>query len=114
MNRTDPQRLSARRRRIASVWVGSVVLAIAAATLADELDADEVLRLRQRGDVVALAQLLDQIESRHPGAALLDVELERDDGRLVYEIEVLTAARIVRELEFDARDGRLLKDEAER
>ena len=32
---------------------------------------------------------------------------------LVYEVELLTADGTVRELELDARDGRILKDEVE-
>ena len=38
-------------------------------------------------------------------------ELEEEDGVLVYEVEILTTAGVVRELELDARDGRVLKDE---
>jgi uncharacterized membrane protein YkoI len=48
---------------------------------------------------------------RHPGARLLEAELEAEDGIFVYEIELLTADGVARELELDARDGRLLKDE---
>lgn len=48
---------------------------------------------------------------RYPGARLLEAELEEDDGIYIYEIELLTADGIARELELDARDGRLLKDE---
>ncbi|MDX9875108.1 MAG: PepSY domain-containing protein [Spongiibacteraceae bacterium] len=111
MKKTD-RKAAARRWRLAGVWAGGLLLV--ASAFADDLSADEVLRLRQRGEVVPLTQLLQQLESRHPGAQVLDVELERDDGRLIYEIEVLTTQRIVRELEFDARDGRLLNDEVER
>ena len=42
---------------------------------------------------------------------MLEAELEEEDGVLVYEVEILTTAGVVRELELDARDGRVLKDE---
>jgi len=48
---------------------------------------------------------------RYPGASLLEAELEEEDGIYVYEIELLTTDGVARELELDARDGRLLKDE---
>ena len=44
---------------------------------------------------------------------LLEAELEEEDDVLVYEVELLTADGTVRELELDARDGRILKDEVE-
>ena len=55
--------------------------------------------------------MLRQAMERHPGARLLEAELEEEDGIFVYEIELLTADGVARELELDARDGRLLKDE---
>ena len=76
-----------------------------------DLDQDEALRLRKDGLIMPLESLLQQAMDRHPGARLLEAELEEDDGVYIYEIELLTADGIARELELDARDGRLLKDE---
>lgn len=76
-----------------------------------DLDQDEALRLRREGLIQPLESLLQRAMQRHPGARLLEAELEEDDGIYVYEIELLTADGIARELELDARDGRLLKDE---
>ena len=42
---------------------------------------------------------------------MLEVELERDDGLLIYEIELLTRDQVVREIEMDARTGDILDDE---
>ncbi len=55
--------------------------------------------------------MLQPALARYPGARLLEAELEEEDDRYVYEIELLTADGVARELELDARDGRLLKDE---
>ncbi|WP_417788120.1 PepSY domain-containing protein, partial [Stutzerimonas xanthomarina] len=76
-----------------------------------DLDQDEALRLRREGLIQPLESLLQQAMARHPGARLLEAELEEEDGVYVYEIELLTADGVARELELDARDGRLLKDE---
>ena len=76
-----------------------------------DLDQDEALQLRRDGQILALESLLQQIQQRYPGARLLEAELEEEDGLYIYEIELLTADGIARELELDARDGRLIKDE---
>ncbi|MBM7334978.1 PepSY domain-containing protein [Alcanivorax marinus] len=74
---------------------------------------DEALRLRQSGEVQPFEQILAVAMARHPGASLLEAELERDDGALIYELEVLTEDGVVRELEIDARTGRVLEDEVD-
>ncbi|KGD61583.1 hypothetical protein T9A_01532 [Alcanivorax jadensis T9] len=78
---------------------------------ADDVGHEEALRLREQGLVLPFETVLDAIHDRYPEARLLEVELERDDGILVYEIELLTRERVVRELEIDARDGTWLDDE---
>lgn len=75
-----------------------------------DLDQDEALRLRREGLILPLEQLLEQAMQRYPGARLLEAELEQEHGRYIYEIELLTADGVARELELDAADGRLLKD----
>ncbi|AGA88021.1 PepSY domain-containing protein [Stutzerimonas stutzeri] len=76
-----------------------------------DLDQDEALRLRNEGLIVPLETLIQRALERYPGARLLEAELEEDDDIYVYEIELLTTQGVARELEFDARDGRLIKDE---
>jgi uncharacterized membrane protein YkoI len=76
-----------------------------------DLDQDEALRLRREGLIMPLEALLQRAMERYPGASLLEAELEEEDGIYVYEIELLTTEGVARELELDARDGRLLKDE---
>lgn len=78
---------------------------------AKDLNQDEALNLRQRGVILPLEQFIEQALSHHPGARLLEAELEEKHDRYVYEIELLTTQGVVRELKFDARDGRLLEDE---
>lgn len=91
-----------------------VALALAAgATAADDIGHDEALALRRSGALQPLESLLARVRERHPGATLLEAELERKHERLIYELEVLGADGQVRELEFDARSGELLQDEEE-
>lgn len=79
--------------------------------VARDLDQDEALRLRREGVIMPFEQLMQRLERHYPGATLLEAELEEEDGVLVYEVEILTTLGVVRELELDARDGQILKDE---
>jgi uncharacterized membrane protein YkoI len=62
----------------------------------------------QRGEILPLEEILRRL----PLAAderLLEVEVERDDGIWIYEIEVVSPSGRVREFEVDARDGRVIE-----
>ncbi|QKZ05221.1 MULTISPECIES: PepSY domain-containing protein [Pseudomonas] len=77
---------------------------------AHDLGQDEALLLRQAGVILPLEQLLQNAMGRYPGAKLLEAELEEDDGVYTYEVELLTADGVVREIKLEAATGRLLKD----
>jgi uncharacterized membrane protein YkoI len=66
-------------------------------------DHESVRELRERGDIMPLAQLLEHAELR--GLRVLEAELEYEDGRLVYELELLDRQGRVRERYFDAVSG---------
>jgi uncharacterized membrane protein YkoI len=44
---------------------------------------------------------------------VLKVELEREDGRFIYEVKVLSKDGHVREIELDAKDGSVIEVEAD-
>lgn len=87
------------------------LLIVSALATARDLDQDEALELRHRGTIMPLEQLLEAALGRHPGARLLEAELEQEHGRYEYEVEILTPEGVVREIKFDAATGALLKDE---
>lgn len=87
------------------------VLVLSVEAQARDLDQDEALRLRQEGVILPLEHLMQPALGRYPRATLLEAELEEEGDVFVYEVELLTADGVVRELELDARDGRVLKDE---
>lgn len=63
-------------------------------------------RAVEQGRYVPLEDVVRDAMRRHPGK-LLEVEL--DDA--VYEVEILRADGVVVELDYDARNGKLLKTE---
>lgn len=71
-------------------------------------DHERARAAQARGEYVPLERILADAERREPGK-IIDVELDDDE----YEIEILRPDGVVVELEYDARDGRLLEREAE-
>lgn len=89
----------------------AVALAMAAGVAqAHDLSQDEALRLTQEGVIRPFEELLPIALGRYPGSKLLEAELEKEHDTYIYEVELLTVDGVVRELELDARDGRILKD----
>lgn len=97
--------------RAAFACFGLVLLLMATGAHARDLNQDEALRLRRDGVIMPLEQLMQPALQRYPLATLLGAELEEDDGVLIYEVELLTQEGVVRELDLDAHDGKILKDE---
>ena len=93
--------------------LAALLLALVPLAPALDADQDEALRLRQSGEVMSFQAILSEAEQRYPGARLLAAELDDDDGELLYDIALLTRDGVVRELEIDARSGRLLEDEVD-
>jgi hypothetical protein len=88
------------------------LLAMSLAQADSRLGSDQVLELVARGDVLAVIELV----TLHPELAeqeWLDIELEREDNRWIYELELLDADGVVREYRYDARTGLSLGFEIE-
>jgi len=87
------------------------VLLCAASALAPIAHADDDQRIRQlqrSGEILSLEQIFDRARKVKPGR-IVDVDLDKDDGRYIYEIELLERSGKVWEMEFDARTGELLQ-----
>lgn len=61
----------------------------------------------RRGELLPLERIL-ALHPLRPGERLLEVEVERDNGRWEYELELLGADGRVREIEVDGASGALL------
>ncbi|MCK5001684.1 MAG: PepSY domain-containing protein [Gammaproteobacteria bacterium] len=84
---------------------------IGANACADE-DHERARDLVKSGEIIALEQLLQKIDSQASGKLrLLEAELESKQGRLVYELELVDEQGVVRELLFDAKTGEALGEE---
>jgi len=55
-----------------------------------------------------LTEILARVARSHPGQVLA-VELERDDGRWMYELKLLQSDGLLVRLKVDARDGTVVR-----
>ena len=78
---------------------------------ARDIGQDEALSLHRSGQILSLTELWNTALARYPQSRLLEAELEEDDGQLIYEVELITPSGMVREIEIDATNGTILKDE---
>jgi uncharacterized membrane protein YkoI len=80
------------------------LLGAGASQAADEHDHDRARRALESGEIVPLRTILERVERDYPGQ-IMEVELEREDARWLYEIKVLRTGGSLVKLTFDARDG---------
>ena len=89
-----------------------IMLAMPWQILQADQDADRARMLKQRGDILPLEQVIESAMAVKPGQ-ILETELDEDDGRYVYELEILDDRGQVWELELDASTAELLELESE-
>jgi hypothetical protein len=71
-------------------------------------DHEQAREALARGQVMPLKSVLDQLARQRPGGHILEVELERSDGRWIYEIKQMDASGRLVKLKLDAQTGLLL------
>ncbi|MBF0219846.1 MAG: PepSY domain-containing protein [Gammaproteobacteria bacterium] len=72
--------------------------------------ADEARQMVERGEILALEAILQRNRTLLQGT-ILDIELEKEDERLFYEVKLLNPQGERWEHYFDARDSRPYKTE---
>ncbi|WP_207062242.1 PepSY domain-containing protein [Motiliproteus sp. SC1-56] len=85
----------------------SLSLLLSVPARADGIDQYEAQRLVEKGEALPLEHILERHRERLRGR-IIDLELEYEDGVLIYEIEMIDERGRVREYLIDARSGRWL------
>ena len=75
-------------------------------------DHDRAREALRRGEAAPLSEIMPAVEAQL-GARVIEDELEREDGRLLYEFELIAPDGRILEAEVDARTGEVLEVEAE-
>ena len=93
-------------RRVSLVAV-ALVLVCAAWVMADD-DHTRARKAHEAGQIVSLQAILDRVQAEFTGSPVA-IELDDDDGPWVYKVKLLTQTGAIVKLDYDARDGRLLR-----
>ena len=99
--------VSCLRAGLLSAGLATVVLA-SAASHADEGDRDALRHAVQRGEIRSLAEILKVVRDKLPGK-VAGVEVEREDGRWLYEFRVVDPNGRLFEVYVDARSAAIEK-----
>jgi len=89
-----------------SLLLGIIALSPLQLAQADD-DYIEARRLQVSGEILPLEAILKNIRLIFPGK-ILEVELEKEDGKIAYEVEILGKDGVVREIYINAKTGKLL------
>ncbi|MBN9265382.1 MAG: hypothetical protein BGN89_16330 [Alphaproteobacteria bacterium 64-6] len=94
--------------KAASALAVLIVMLAGTAALADSIDANRVRALVERGEIMALEEILKRNEATL-GGRVIEIELERKKDRYLYEIKVLAPNGRKREVKIDARTGAVVE-----
>ncbi len=78
----------------------------------EDVSQSEIRELVKRGELLSLESIMQLYPEKQYGK-LLDLEAEREHGTIIYELEFLHTDGRIFELEIDASNGLLLKQEIE-
>jgi uncharacterized membrane protein YkoI len=87
-----------------------LVLAAICAAHADDDDHEFAKRALEQGRALPLADIIAKVTPKVPGK-VIEVDLEDEDGTLVYDLKVLSPQGRLQEIEVDAATGKILKIE---
>ncbi len=100
---------SVRRRALAWLVVCLGAVGASSAWARDDKDQDRVRDAVRAGEVMPLDELRERLRRSQPGE-LLELELEREDGRWIYRVKLLQPGGRIVKLEVDARSGEILRE----
>jgi uncharacterized membrane protein YkoI len=95
-------------RPVLLLLLPSLLLATPDVRADDRRDHERARAALAAGEIRPLADLLAEVERRYAGR-VVETELDREDGRWVYEVKVLPPSGRVFELHLDAATGALLR-----
>jgi len=82
------------------------IIMISSSAFADS-DHNKARKLKEAGEILPLEQVIAKARQQRNGH-ILEIELELEDGRYIYELEMLDDNGTIWELEYDAKSGELI------
>lgn len=82
-------------------------VAVSDSARADDVSIDQLRAAVARGEALPLSELRRRLSERFPGE-IVDIGVDRDDGRFIYEFKVLQRSGRVIEVDMDAATASIL------
>lgn len=89
-----------------------LLISLAAPAWADTDDQDRARRALEAGEILPLFDILEAAQAARPGR-VIEIDLDRDDGRWIYELEMVSSNGQLYEMEIDAATAAILEIERE-
>lgn len=89
------------------LFIAGLILVATPCLASGDHDHDRARQALEAGEVLPLRTILQHIEQAYPGQ-IMEVELEHDDNRWLYEIKLLRTGGTLVKIRVDARSGQLL------
>ena len=93
-----------------SIWAAMLLATLITTGTAWAGDHERARSLLEQGKILSLSEIMKQNSARFPGK-VLEVELEEEEGLIVYKIEFLDVNDVVMEMLVNARTGELISVE---
>ncbi|MBD9485191.1 PepSY domain-containing protein [Pseudomonas sp. PDM14] len=97
--------------KLTALFAITTLAATAGIAQARDLGPDEALKLRDAGTIQSFEKLNAAAIAKHPGSKVEETELEEEYGRYIYQVELRDAQGLQWDLELDATNGQILKDQ---
>lgn len=98
-------------KALIALFAAAVLSVAAGIAQARDLGPDEALKLRDAGTVQSFEKLNAAALAQHPGGKIEETELEEEYGRYIYQLEVRDAQGVQWDIELDASNGQILKNQ---
>jgi len=92
--------------------LGASALLLTSVGLAMSHEGKEKVELANLPTSVTMEEAIKTATTQFPGK-VLEAELESEDGKAVYEVEIVNVSGETREFEIDAQSGKILSSELE-
>ena len=92
----------------AAALLGAGGLFVSGASAGERVRVEEIRQLRESGQILSAEDILARSRAIQPGQ-VVGLELEREDGRWIYEVKLIQPGGRIVALEVDARSAELLK-----
>lgn len=101
---------AARPTRGSSTLFGVALLALSLGAQASPDDHDQARSALEAGEIRPIGEVLTMASAEVPGD-VVEIELERERGRWIYELKIITPDGRLLEVEMDASDASLIEVE---